>query len=100
MNAGERSAGIVIGKVTAVKDPEQLGRIQVSYPWLDEPETALGAGRLRRWPAATAASSSCPKIDDEVILALRPGRCGTTRTCSASCGTRSRSRRRATSGSA
>ena len=39
MNEGERSAGIVIGKVTAVKDPTKLGQIQVTYPWLTGPET-------------------------------------------------------------
>ena len=67
MNQGERSAGIVIGKVTAVKDPDQHGRIQVAYPWVGGPET--------RWVSVAAPMAGndrgffcMPKVDDEVIL--------------------------------
>ena len=69
MNSGERSAGIVLGKVTAVKDPDQHGRVQVSYPWVNGPET--------RWVSVAAPMAGndrgffcMPKIDDEVILAF------------------------------
>jgi uncharacterized protein involved in type VI secretion and phage assembly len=71
-NEGERSAGIVIGKVIAVRDKEQLGRIQVSYPWLNGPE--------ERWIPVAAAMAGAdrgaffmPEIDDEVILAFNHG---------------------------
>jgi uncharacterized protein involved in type VI secretion and phage assembly len=71
-NEGERSAGIVIGKVTAVRDKESLGRIQVSYPWLNGPE--------ERWiPVASAMAGGergaffMPEIDDEVIIAFNHG---------------------------
>ena len=50
MNSAEHSAGIVIGKVTAVKDPERQGRIQVNYPWLSGPE--------ERW-VSVAAPMAC-----------------------------------------
>jgi uncharacterized protein involved in type VI secretion and phage assembly len=69
MNQQERSAGIVIGKVTAVKDTQGLGRIQVNYPWLNGPE-------LRWIPVATPMAGGgrgaffMPEIDDEVILAF------------------------------
>lgn len=69
MNQGERSAGIVIGKVTAVKDPDKLGRIEVTYPWLTGPET--------RWVSVAAPMAGndrgffcMPKVNDEVILAF------------------------------
>ena len=72
VNQGERSAGIVIGKVTAVRDEEGLGRIQVSYPWLTGPE--------QRWipvaaPMAGGDSGAffMPGIDDEVIVAFDQG---------------------------
>jgi uncharacterized protein involved in type VI secretion and phage assembly len=72
MSSEERSAGIAIGKVTAVKDPEKLGRIQVNYPWLSGPE--------ERWVAVSAPMAGgdrgtffMPEIDDEVILAFDHG---------------------------
>lgn len=71
-NEGERSAGIVIGKVTAVRDKAKLGRIQVSYPWLNGPE--------ERWiPVASSMAGGgrgaffMPEVDDEVIIAFHHG---------------------------
>jgi uncharacterized protein involved in type VI secretion and phage assembly len=68
----ERSSGIVIGKVTAVRDKQGLGRIQVSYPWLSGPE--------ERWiPVASPMAGGgrgaffMPEIDDEVMLAFDHG---------------------------
>lgn len=72
MNPNERSAGIVIGKVTAVRDTEGLGRIQVNYPWLTGPE--------ERWVPVAAPMAGggrgaffMPEIDDEVMLAFDQG---------------------------
>lgn len=72
MSGHEQSAGIVIGKVTKVDDPEQLGRIQVYYPWLSGPE--------EQWvPVASLMAGGdrgaffMPEIDDEVILAFAHG---------------------------
>jgi uncharacterized protein involved in type VI secretion and phage assembly len=67
-----RSAGIVIGKVTKVKDDEGLGRIQVNYPWLSGPE--------ERWVSVASPMAGSdrgmffmPEVDDEVILAFNHG---------------------------
>ena len=72
MSNGERSNGIVIGKVTEVTDPEGLGRIQVNYPWLSGPE--------RRWVSVASPMAGgdrgaffMPEVDDEVILAFQNG---------------------------
>jgi uncharacterized protein involved in type VI secretion and phage assembly len=72
MNPNGQSAGIVIGKVTKVKDDEGLGRIQVNYPWLSGPE--------ERWVPVAAPMAGgdrgmffMPEIDDEVILAFDHG---------------------------
>ncbi|MFC4158637.1 phage baseplate assembly protein V [Chitinimonas lacunae] len=68
----ERSAGIVIGKVINVDDPESLGRIQVNYPWLSGPE--------QRWIPVAAPMAGhdrgmffMPEIADEVIIAFEQG---------------------------
>jgi uncharacterized protein involved in type VI secretion and phage assembly len=67
-----QGAGIVIGKVTKVKDEEGLGRIQVNYPWLSGPE--------ERWVSVAAPMAGgdrgmffMPEVDDEVILAFDQG---------------------------
>jgi uncharacterized protein involved in type VI secretion and phage assembly len=72
MNTKERAPGVVIGKVTANRDPEGLGRIQVSYPFLDQPE--------ERWislaaPMAGAGSGFfvMPEVHDEVVIAFHHG---------------------------
>jgi uncharacterized protein involved in type VI secretion and phage assembly len=68
----ERIGGIVIGKVTSVKDPEQLGRIQVTYPWLNGPVQ-------RMVPVAAPMAGGdrgaffMPEIDDEVIVGFDQG---------------------------
>lgn len=67
--SARRTGGLVIGKVTAVRDPEKQGRIQVVYPWLEDEE--------KRWiPVAAPMAGGdrgaffMPEIDDEVILAF------------------------------
>jgi uncharacterized protein involved in type VI secretion and phage assembly len=68
----ERTQGIIIGKVTAVKDKENLGRIQVTYPWLNGPVQ-------RMVPVASPMAGTergmffMPEVDDEVLLAFNHG---------------------------
>lgn len=68
----ERTNGIVIGKVTGVKDKENLGRIEVTYPWLDGP-----VQRMVSVAAPMAGGDRgmffMPEIDDEVVLAFDQG---------------------------
>jgi uncharacterized protein involved in type VI secretion and phage assembly len=66
---GQQAAGIVIAKVTRVRDEEGLGRVQVKYPWLSGPE--------ERWVSVASPMAGpdrgmffMPEIDDEVILAF------------------------------
>jgi uncharacterized protein involved in type VI secretion and phage assembly len=72
MTSQERTAGIVIGKVTAVKDPEGLGRIQVSYPWMSATE--------QRWVSVAAPMAGggrgaqfLPEEDDEAVICFDQG---------------------------
>lgn len=72
MSDRERSAGLVIGKVTAVKDLDGLGRIQVSYPFMNATE--------QRWIPVIAPMAGggrgaffMPEIDDEVAIAFDQG---------------------------
>lgn len=66
------TGGIVIGKVTEVKDPSGLGRIKVRYPHMDD--------TLTEWVSVASimagSDRGCffmPEVDDEVALAFQHG---------------------------
>jgi uncharacterized protein involved in type VI secretion and phage assembly len=66
-------SGVVVGLVTSVKDPENLGRIKVNFPWLDKTHetdwvriASLMAGNGR-------GAFFMPEVKDEVLLAFRHG---------------------------
>lgn len=68
-----RVYGLVSGIVTAVEDPEGLGRIKVKFPWLEgENETSYA-------PVATLMAGDqrgsffMPELGDEVLVAYYQG---------------------------
>lgn len=70
--SSDRIGGLVIGKVTGVKDKGQLGRIEVTYPWQETP--------VRQWVPVVAPMAGSdagvffmPNIGDEVVLAFDQG---------------------------
>jgi len=68
----ERMQGVVIGKVTAVKDKENLGRIQVTYPWLNGPVQRM-VSVAAPMAGGDRGAFFMPEIDDEVLLAFDQG---------------------------
>jgi len=65
--------GVVIGQVTDVNDPDELGRVKLTFPWLsDEYESwwarvaQLGAGPQR-------GAQWLPEVNDEVLVAFEHG---------------------------
>jgi phage baseplate assembly protein V len=73
-SADGRFAGVAMAIVTNNKDPDNLGRVKVKLPWLDEQAesdwtrvvTAMaGAGRGLYW---------LPEVNDEVLVAFEHGR--------------------------
>ena len=66
------SGGIVIGKVTEVKDPQGNARIKVRYPHMGDVTT--------EWSAVASIMAGgdrgcffMPEVDDEVVLAFQHG---------------------------
>lgn len=66
-------SGVVTGVVTAVKDPDQQGRVQLSFPF-------LGGQNQSTWaPVATLMAGSgrgswfMPEVGDEVLVAFDHG---------------------------
>ena len=71
-SGGSRSrqtpAGVVIGQVTDVHDPDKMGRVKIKYPWLSADYVSgwarvvcQGAGKDRGWIAL-------PEVGDEVLV--------------------------------
>src|SRR5699024_167370 len=66
--SGSGPTGPVVGVVSDVQDPEKLGRVRVTMPWLDDEYVSPwartvhpGAGKERGWVAL-------PEVGDEVLL--------------------------------
>jgi len=68
-----KNYGVVVATVTSVEDPEKLGRVKVSYPW-------LGVDAEGTWARVTAPMAGngmgiyfMPEINDEVLVAFEHG---------------------------
>lgn len=66
--AAPRPLGLAVGIIDDVQDPEGLGRVKVSLPWLSDDYVSdwartvqLGAGKNRGWMVL-------PEVGDEVLL--------------------------------
>ena len=68
----KRMSGLQVARVVDLDDPDKLGRVKVSYPWLDSEQTAWvrvavpHAGKDRGW-------YTLPEIDDEVLIGFEHG---------------------------
>lgn len=74
--ASDRVSGVAVAIVTDNRDPERLGRLQVSFPWHADPAD-------RRWarmavPMAGKKSGTwfLPEIGEEVLVAFERGEMG------------------------
>lgn len=72
-NGRSQASGVAPALVTNNKDPDNLGRVKVKFPWLgDQMESdwiriaSLGAGQERGWMIL-------PEVDDEVLVAFEHG---------------------------
>jgi phage protein D/phage baseplate assembly protein gpV len=70
---GGRQLGVVIALVDDVDDPQQLGRVRLRFPWMDDNYVSdwarvavLGGGKAR-------GAAWLPETDDEVLVAFEFG---------------------------
>ncbi|MCI0489632.1 MAG: phage baseplate assembly protein V [Blastocatellia bacterium] len=64
--------GVVIGIVTNNRDPENLGRVKVRFPWLDETEESHWA-RVVLMGGKDRGIYFLPEVDDEVPVLFEHG---------------------------
>jgi uncharacterized protein involved in type VI secretion and phage assembly len=70
----DRVYGVVTALVTDVKDPEEMGRIRLSYPWLAAEGTDSGwAPIVRPMAGKDRGFHYLPEVDDEALVAFEHG---------------------------
>jgi phage protein D len=73
---GKRSrlgGNIVVAVVTDNKDPDNLGRVKVKYPWLTEDHTSFWARIATPMAGPDRGFYFLPEINDEVLVAFEHG---------------------------
>jgi uncharacterized protein involved in type VI secretion and phage assembly len=68
-----RFYGVVIGVVTESVDPDNLGRVKVSFPWLSTTDTSHWARVAAPLAGANRGFFLLPEVDDEVLVAFEHG---------------------------
>ncbi len=64
---------LVIGIVSDTQDPENLGRVRVSFPWLSDRHTSDWARVVAVGGGAERGIQFIPEIDDEVLVGFELG---------------------------
>lgn len=70
---GARFSGVVVGIVTNNKDPENLGRVRVQFPWLHDKDESARARVLSPMAGRGRGLYFLPEVDDEVLVAFEHG---------------------------
>jgi len=68
-----RIFGVVVGLVTNNKDPDQLGRVKVKFPWLSETDESYWARIATPMAGNNRGLFLLPEVDDEVLVAFEHG---------------------------
>lgn len=65
--------GVVVGIVTNNKDPLELGRIKVKFPWLSDKEESNWARVASLMAGKAQGIFILPEVDDEVLVVFEHG---------------------------
>ncbi len=69
----ERMKGVVVGLVTDVQDPEGLGRIRVTFPWLSDNNVSNWARVATPLAGPELGHFFQPEMGDEALVAFEMG---------------------------
>ena len=71
--AGPPVYGVVVGLVTDVADPEQLGRVKLMFPWLADAYESTWARQVFPGAGNGRGMFLLPEVGDEVLVAFEHG---------------------------
>jgi phage protein D/phage baseplate assembly protein gpV len=70
---GTRLFGVVIALVSDVNDPQNLGRVKVTYPWLSDDYVSDWARTVQSGAGHQRGAMVVPEVGDEVLVAFEHG---------------------------
>jgi uncharacterized protein involved in type VI secretion and phage assembly len=70
LGAATHHPGLVVGQVTNINDPNQMGRVKVRFPGLDSSQESAWARILVPGGGATRGNVMIPEVGDEVLVAF------------------------------
>lgn len=68
-----RVDGVVVGLVTNNKDPEDMGRVKVKFPWLSDTDESHWARLVSPMAGPSRGIYYVPEVNDEVLVAFEHG---------------------------
>ncbi|TDO47281.1 uncharacterized protein involved in type VI secretion and phage assembly [Kribbella sp. VKM Ac-2527] len=73
--AGQQQAppGVVIGQVSDNNDPEKLGRVRLTLPWLDDDYVSAWARTVHAGAGKDRGTIIVPEVGDEVLVVFEQG---------------------------
>jgi uncharacterized protein involved in type VI secretion and phage assembly len=69
----KRISGVVVGVVTNNQDPDGLGRVKVTFPWLSDNEESFWARVAAPMAGNDRGLYFLPEVQDEVLVAFEHG---------------------------
>jgi phage protein D len=71
--SGPAAPGVVVAQVTDVHDPQQQGRVQLTYPWLSDDHVSDWARTVQPGAGKDRGAMVVPEVGDEVLVAFEQG---------------------------
>lgn len=72
-DAAQRVYGVALAQVSDVNDPQQLGRVKLTFPWLSEQIDSAWARIATTWAGENRGTYLLPEVGDEALVAFRHG---------------------------
>lgn len=70
---GTSMRGVAVGIVTDNKDPDDMGRVKLRYPWRDSDDESDWARLATTMAGPERGTYFVPEVDDEVLVAFADG---------------------------
>jgi phage protein D len=71
--ASAGSSGLVIGQVSDNRDPEELGRVRLTFPWLSDEFVSDWARTVQAGAGGGRGALVVPEVGDEVLVGFEQG---------------------------